>query len=132
MKNMTQHNPRRDFLKLVASGAIAASAPTAWAANTPASNAAYKPIILIELKGANDGLNTWVPINDPAYYAARPTVAIPAVDVLPITAQFGLHPSLQGLKALWDTQQLAVIQGVGYPQTAARCYPPDGSPVPLL
>jgi uncharacterized protein (DUF1501 family) len=116
MTHTSLNDSRRDFLKLVASGALAASTPVAWAANTAASNAAYKPIILIELKGANDGLNTWVPMNDPAYYAARPTVAIAAADVLRVTPQFGLHPSLQGFKALWDAQQLAVIQGVGYPQ----------------
>jgi uncharacterized protein (DUF1501 family) len=107
-------NSRRDFLHLIGSGALSVAAPMAWAA--PAVKQTYKPIILIELKGANDGLNTWIPTSDAAYYNARPNIAIKAAEALPVTPEFSLHPALQGLKTLWDEQQLAVIQGVGYPQ----------------
>lgn len=101
-------------MRLIGSGALSVAAPLTWAA--PTQKQAYKPIILIELKGANDGLNTWIPTTDAAYYAARPGIAIKATEALPVTPEFSLHPSLQGLKTLWDEQQLAVIQGVGYPQ----------------
>jgi uncharacterized protein (DUF1501 family) len=105
---------RRDFLRLIAAGTLGLAAPQAWSAN--ATNTTYKPLILIELKGANDGLNTWIPIADAAYHAARPNIAIKAADAIAITPEFGLHPSLQGLKALWDARELGIIQGVGYPQ----------------
>jgi uncharacterized protein (DUF1501 family) len=114
MNPASDFNSRRDFLRLISSGALSVAAPLAWAA--PATKQAYKPIILIELKGANDGLNTWIPTSDAAYYAARPSIAIKASEALPVTPEFSLHPALQGLKNLWDEQQLAVIQGVGYPQ----------------
>ncbi len=107
-------NSRRDFLRLIGSGALSVAAPTTWA--LPAQKQAFKPIILIELKGANDGLNTWIPTADAAYYSARPTVAIQAAQALPVTPEFSLHPALEGLKKLWDEQQLAIIQGVGYPE----------------
>ncbi len=109
----TTLNTRRDFLKLVSTGAFSMMAPTVWSA---IADDVYRPLVLVELKGANDGLNSWIPFEDPAYYASRPNVAIKAAEVLPLTAQFGLHPNLQGFKSLWDDQQLAVIQGVGYPQ----------------
>jgi uncharacterized protein (DUF1501 family) len=107
-------NSRRDFLQLITSGALSVAAPMVWAA--PETKQAYKPIILIELKGANDGLNTWIPTSDATYYAARPTIAIKAAEALRVTSEFSLHPALQGFKTLWDEQHLAVIQGVGYPQ----------------
>jgi uncharacterized protein (DUF1501 family) len=109
---------RRDFLRLIGAGALGIAAPQAWSATasvTPA-NAAFKPLILIELKGANDGLNTWIPTADAAYHAARPNIAIKAADAIAIAPEFGLHPSLQGLKTLWDAGELGIIQGVGYPQ----------------
>ncbi len=106
-------NTRRDLLRLIGSGLLGVAAPFAGAASS--AKQAFKPIILIELKGANDGLNTWIPTAD-AYFAARPTIAIKAAQALPVSADFSLHPALLGLKSLWETQQLAVIQGVGYPQ----------------
>jgi uncharacterized protein (DUF1501 family) len=114
---MLTHNPlqaRRDFLRLIGAGVFGMMAPQAWSAT--AKNTPYKPLILIELKGANDGLNTWIPTNDAAYYAARPNIAIKAAEAIAITPEFGLHPSLQGLKTLWDARELGIIQGVGYPQ----------------
>jgi uncharacterized protein (DUF1501 family) len=105
---------RRDFLRLIGAGTFGMMAPQAWSASP--KHQAYKPLILIELKGANDGLNTWIPTSDATYYAARPNIAIKAADAIAITPEFGLHPSLQGLKALWDARELGIIQGVGYPQ----------------
>ena len=120
MNHSTEYN-RRQFLRCVSAGTLAvATLPlsNAWGAEpSPVVNAApYRPLVLIELKGANDGLNTWVPFEDPLYHAARPTIALKKDAVLPISAQFGLHPELKHLRDVWAQGQLAVIQGVGYPQ----------------
>ena len=72
-------------------------------------------LVLIELKGGNDGLNTLVPFADPAYYALRPKLAIARDAVVPLSDRAGLHPSLAPLLPLWNAGELAVLQGVGYP-----------------
>ena len=107
---------RRQFMQTMA---IAAGAPmagslhgVAWAA--PAS-AYSNMLILIELKGANDGLNTVIPYADPTYVSLRPRLAIARDQVLPISEHEGMHPSLKPLMALWDKKELAVVQGLGYP-----------------
>ncbi len=71
--------------------------------------------MLIELKGGNDGLNTLVPYTDPAYYALRPKLAIARDAVVQLSDRIGLHPALAPLDPLWRAQELAVLQGVGYP-----------------
>ncbi len=73
-------------------------------------------LILVELKGGNDGLNTLVPYADPAYYALRPKLAIARDSVLQLTDRCGFHPALQPLLAFWNSRELAVLQGVGYPE----------------
>jgi uncharacterized protein (DUF1501 family) len=73
-------------------------------------------LVLVELKGANDGLNTLVPFADPAYAALRPTIGIKRDQVLQLSDQFGLHPSLEPLMPLWKEKQMAAIMGLGYPQ----------------
>ncbi|MBL8522208.1 MAG: DUF1501 domain-containing protein [Betaproteobacteria bacterium] len=89
----------------------AAPAPSATIGNTPYNNL----LILIELKGANDGLNTVVPFANPAYATLRPRIAIARDQVLQLSEQEGLHPSLKPLMALWENKELAVVQGLGYP-----------------
>ena len=73
-------------------------------------------LILVELKGGNDGLNTVVPYADPLYAQLRPTLAIAPDDVLRLDVRCGLHPELKPLLALWEKDELAIVQGVGYPQ----------------
>lgn len=72
-------------------------------------------LIVLQLGGGNDGLNTVIPYADPAYRAARPTLAIPEPEVLPLSEYVGLHPSMAALKARFDAGQFAIVQGVGYP-----------------
>ncbi|MBV9671626.1 MAG: hypothetical protein JO076_02220, partial [Verrucomicrobia bacterium] len=72
-------------------------------------------LVVIQLAGGNDGLNALVPFEDDLYYRSRPTLAVPKQQVLPLNNYFGLHPSLQPLKGLFDAGNLAVLQGVGYP-----------------
>jgi uncharacterized protein (DUF1501 family) len=75
-----------------------------------------RPLVLVELKGGNDGLNTLVPYADPAYYALRPKIAIERDQVVQLSERAGLHPALAPLLPLWQDGRLAILQGVGYPQ----------------
>jgi len=72
-------------------------------------------LILVELKGGNDGLNTVIPYSDERYYQLRPRLAVPRDQVLHINDHIGLHPSLEKLMPTWQDKALAIIQGVGYP-----------------
>ena len=72
-------------------------------------------LILVELKGGNDGLNTVVPYADANYYALRPRLAIARDNVVQLSDAVGLHPALQSLRPMWKASELAVLQGVGYP-----------------
>jgi hypothetical protein len=103
---------RRDFLRLAALAPLAGSSAFAAALAGPAR----KLLVLVELRGGNDGLNTVIPFNDPRYAALRPRIAIPREQVVQLTQDAGLHPSLEKLRALWDARELAIVQGVGYPQ----------------
>src|SRR5690606_2046389 len=70
-------------------------------------------LVVIQLSGGNDGLNTVVPFRDDEYRKARPTLAISADQVLKIDDQCGWHPALRGAADLLESQRLAVIQGLG-------------------
>ncbi len=105
---------RRDFLGGMAAGGLLGLLPGVALA---AGAAPYRRLlILVELKGGNDGLNTVVPYIDPNYYALRPRIAIPVDQVLPLGEGHGLHPALQPLLPLWQARELALIHGVGYPK----------------
>ena len=104
---------RRDFLWQLGAGACSAALPGIVLAG---SQDDYRNLlVLIELKGANDGLNTLVPFADPAYYTLRPRLAIRREEVVTLTERAGLHPSLAPLQALWQSGEMALVQGVGYP-----------------
>src|SRR5215813_9297909 len=106
---------RREFIKMIASAPMLATAsPVAWAA-TPAGADYRHLLVLIELKGGNDGLNTLVPYANPTYYALRPKLAIARDQVVKLSDTVGLHPSLETLYPFWKDRELAVLQGVGYP-----------------
>lgn len=103
---------RRHFLQ-TAGSAVAWMAMPRWAA---AQGADYRNLlILIELKGANDGLNTVIPYEDRAYQRLRPRLAIPRDQVLPLGNGSALHPQLVRLMQFWEQKELAIVQGVGYP-----------------
>lgn len=71
-------------------------------------------LVVVQLSGGNDGLNTVIPFTDPAYRKSRPTLAIPQTDVLKINDSLGFHPSARGLADLMEDNRLAIVQGVGY------------------
>jgi len=116
---------RRDFVKggvaLVSIGTTANSllkGTLAFAAQHPADQITPnngKILILVQMAGGNDGLNTVIPAGDPIYHSVRKAIGVADNDVLPLAQGFGLHPGLTGLKGLWDGGKLAVIRGVGYP-----------------
>lgn len=72
-------------------------------------------LVLVNLNGGNDGLNCVVPHGNPQYYQLRPSLAIPAGDVLAIDPDVGFNPRMRSFKALYDKGSVAVVQGVGYP-----------------
>ena len=73
-------------------------------------------LVVIEMGGGNDGLNTVIPYADDLYHKARPTLRQTKDTVFRLSDHVGLHPGMQnGFKPLWDAGQLAVVQGVGYP-----------------
>lgn len=73
-----------------------------------------KVIVLLQLSGGNDGLNTVIPIEDSLYYNARPSIRIQKANALKLNSLTGLHPSLQPFKALYDEGKVAIAQSVGY------------------
>lgn len=116
---------RRDFLgRALRGSALLAAAPavpeflaqTAAAAQAdPKARDRDTILVVVELAGGNDGLNTVVPYADDLYHRARPTLGMTRREVLRIDDYHGLHPKLTELKELYDSKQLAVVQGVGYP-----------------
>ena len=85
----------------------------AWAGTPVGPNEGI--LVLLGQFGGSDGLNIVVPYTNSLYYQQHGDIAIPAGSVLPLSAQVGLHPNLAYLKSLYDAGQVAVMQGVGYP-----------------
>jgi uncharacterized protein (DUF1501 family) len=116
---------RRAFLKT----SLAGGGLVAWGLNVPgflartavAAPAADKAgakdtiLVVIELNGGNDGLNTVIPFKDPEYAKLRPTLKQPVAQIKKINDNLGLHPQLTGLAELLQDNALCVVQGVGYP-----------------
>ena len=107
---------RRRFLKGSLAAAGAGLLPNLmFSGSAEAAGSANNVVIVVHLDGGCDGINTVIPFTDPAYAAARPTLAIPAASVLPISGTLGLHPALTGLKTLFDQGKVAIVNGAGYP-----------------
>jgi uncharacterized protein (DUF1501 family) len=83
-----------------------------------AQMASDRTLIVVQMAGGNDGLNTVVPFTDPLYLKMRPTLGIPETKVLPLDTRLGLHPNLQPLQKLWHDGHLAIVEGVGYPNSS--------------
>jgi uncharacterized protein (DUF1501 family) len=78
----------------------------------PAGN---KVLVVIQLSGGNDGLNTIIPYRNDIYYKERPTLSLKQDTVLSLNDELGIHPKLKGLKSLYDDGALGVLNNVGYP-----------------
>jgi len=81
-----------------------------------AANGHKRSIVVVQLSGGNDYLNTIVPYNNGLYYDYRPEVKIEPETVLKIDGEVGFRPGMEPIKRLWDEGNLAVINGIGYPQ----------------
>lgn len=116
---------RRDFLKVsVAGGSLVSLGLTvpgfvgrtaAAAPNSARTGARDTILVVVQLTGGNDGLNTVIPFRDDAYPRLRPTLKQPAAQVRKLTDDVALHPALDGLAGLFQDGAVAVVQGVGYP-----------------
>ena len=74
-----------------------------------------KVVVILQLSGGNDGLNTVIPVRNDIYYKSRPRLGIERNKALSITDEVGLHPALTGFKELYDDGSLAILNNVGYP-----------------
>ena len=112
---------RRDFLKDTSMVALGLSVPTFLSRTANAAPNAAKPgakdtiLVVVQLTGGNDGLNTVIPFKDAEYAKLRPTLRQAADKIKQVNDEIGLHPSLDGLAGLLQDQALCVVQGVGYP-----------------
>jgi uncharacterized protein (DUF1501 family) len=123
---------RRSFVGMAAGGALAGVATWAGlveaavatgAESGPASagkaGSPARILVVVQAGGGNDGLNTVVPITG-RYHDLRPTLGLDDDTLVALKGQtgYGLHPSLKALQALWTAEQLAIVQGVGYPSNS--------------
>ncbi|HVE90012.1 MAG TPA: DUF1501 domain-containing protein [Burkholderiaceae bacterium] len=100
---------RRNFLTASSALLSCASLPVWAAAATP------RLLILVELRGGNDALNTVIPIDDGTYFDLRPRLGLKPDAVARFAGAPALHPSLAPLESMWRDGQMAILQGVGYP-----------------
>ena len=75
-----------------------------------------RTLVVIELEGGNDALNTIIPYTDGLYYDSRPGIGIPQSEVLKINGELGFNPSMSQLKHIWHDGGLAIVNGIGYPK----------------
>src|SRR6202050_3567892 len=108
---------RRNLLRLgmYGIGVSAAALPMPlFAQAVAAAGSAGKILVVLELSGGNDGLNTLVPYGDDAYYRLRPNIGIPRKDVRPIDDHFGFSRGMAGFERLYKNGKLAIVHGCGY------------------
>ena len=103
-------NSRREFLSLAGYTFLFSSFPSITRASTK-----KRILILVELQGANDGLNTVIPLNQDYYYRLRPTIGIEKNRILNISKENGLHYSLKNIAKNYENGNVKIIQNLGYP-----------------
>ena len=129
MKNEITLQTRREFLRSTMLGSALSWTVPAFLANTFAALQAEAAdsatqvatgkdgtiLVVLQMAGGNDGLNTVVPFANDDYHRARPKLGLTAQQVLNLNDHIGFHGALAGFKSLYDAGNLAVVQGVGYP-----------------
>jgi uncharacterized protein (DUF1501 family) len=108
---------RREFLQLGSFATTSCMVPNFLKAFekkalVPSGN---KVLVLLQLSGGNDGLNTVIPVHNDIYYRSRPKLGIAKEQALSLTDEVGLHPALTGFKAFYDGGNLGILNSVGYP-----------------
>src|SRR5579872_2352081 len=108
---------RRDFLRTSSLLSLAPAVPGFLARTARAAKPERdgRVLVVIQLDGGNDGINTVVPFEDDGYAKHRKALRLPADRLLKVSAQVGLHPALGAFGKLLEAGQLAIVQGVGYP-----------------
>ncbi|MFK7808719.1 MAG: DUF1501 domain-containing protein [Saprospiraceae bacterium] len=107
---------RRNFLKNSGFASTALMVPSflqSYVANTSATKG--KTLIIVQLSGGNDGLNTIVPYRNDIYYKKRPKLSIKKEELIRVDDELGFHPSLKTLKNVYDDGLMSIINSVGYP-----------------
>jgi uncharacterized protein (DUF1501 family) len=118
---------RREFIKGgVSAFTVGFAAPAFLSDLAIAQGSSHRSLVVLYLSGGNDALSMLVPYTDPFYYSRRPSLAVPAGNVLQIGGDssgkpLGLHPRLPGLKAIYDQGRLAIVQRTGY-QNSSRSH----------
>ncbi len=112
---------RRSFLKASTMLGFGATVPGFLARSALAAQPADQPgsaetiLVVVQLTGGNDGLNTVIPFTDPLYAKLRPNIGIPKADVVKLTDELGLHPAMKAFAKLYEEGAMNIVQGVGYP-----------------
>lgn len=118
---------RRLFLQQIAQsiGKVPSLNPLSFGPSTFDMSSVFSPqqmesmenrtLVVVQLSGGNDGLNTLVPYTQQAYYNARPNLALDKSDVLQLNSNVALHPSMAALQSLYNDNHVAIVQGAGYP-----------------
>jgi len=129
MKNEITLRTRREFLRTTVLGSALSWTLPAFLANTlsalqsEAADSATQTVtgkdstilVVLQMAGGNDGLNTVVPYSNDFYHRARPKIGLSADKIIKVDGDIGFHGALTGFKNLYDAGNLAVVQGVGYP-----------------
>jgi uncharacterized protein (DUF1501 family) len=129
MKNEITLQTRREFLRKTVLGSALSWTMPAFLANTfaalhaDAADSATQIVtgkdstilVVLQMAGGNDGLNTVVPYTNDFYHKARPKIGLSPQQVLNLNGEIGFHGAMTGFKELYDSGYLAVVQGVGYP-----------------
>src|SRR5262249_16073141 len=109
---------RREFLATTGVVALQATALPQFLSRTAAAAAPMKGeniLVVVELTGGNDGLNTIVPFKDPEYAKLRPQLKLATSSLKKVNDSLGMHPALEGFAKLLEDGCLSIVQGVGYP-----------------
>ena len=129
MKNEITLQTRREFLRKTVLGSALSWTVPAFLANTfsalqsEAADSALQTVtgkdstilVVLQMAGGNDGINTVVPYSSDYYHKARTRIGLPAEKILKLSDDVGFHPAMNGFKSLFDLGNLSVVQGVGYP-----------------
>lgn len=106
---------RREFMQYASLAPLAGAVPNVFA-NNQSNTGQDRIVLMVELKGGNDGLNTLIPFEDELYYKLRPNIAVN--NSIPLKNDMGMNPYLKDLLPLWKEGDMAWVQGVGYPNAS--------------
>ena len=105
---------RRNLLKALGALGITTGLPMSPALAAAGSD--KRILVVVEMSGANDGLNTLVPYTEDAYYRLRPRIGLRADNVRKIDDRYGFNPGMLGFERLYKDGKMAIVHGCGYPQ----------------